>query len=102
MSDRKGPKFKQAADVEVREVDGVVFLVDVRRDTVYHLNALGSGLWRLLARATDMETALAVVGQAFPDEEADALEKDVKALIGDLLKKGLVAEIPPVRKDGGK
>ena len=91
MSD--GPKFKQAADVEVREVDGLVFLVDGRRDTVYHLNALGSGLWRLLAEATDMETALDVVGQAFPDEKTDAVEKDVRALIGDLVEKGLVTEI---------
>ena len=89
-----GPKFKQAADVEVREVNGQVFLVDVRRDTVYHLNALGSGLWRLLAEATDMEMAQGVVAQAFPDEEADAVEADVRALIGDLVKKGLVAEIP--------
>ena len=78
----------------MREVDGLVFLVDVRRDTVYHLNALGSGLWLLLAEATDLETALDVVGKAFPDEDTDALEKDVRDLIADLVEKGLVAEIP--------
>lgn len=94
------PKFMQAADVRVRQVDDQVFLVDVRRDTVYHLNELGSGLWRLLARATDMETAQAVVGQAFPDEDADAVEKDVRTLIGDLVKKGLVTEIPSPPKTG--
>lgn len=88
------PKFMQVAEVEVRQVDDLVFLVDVRRDTVYQLNELGSGLWRLLAQATDMETAQAVVGQAFPDEDADAVEKDVRALIGDLVEKGLVTEIP--------
>ena len=95
------PKFKQVEEVEVREVDGLIFLVDMRRDTVYQLNELGSGLWRLLGEATDMETALSVVGQAFPDQQPDAVEKDVRTLIGDLVEKGLVAEIPPVRKDGG-
>lgn len=94
MSDRNGPIFRQVADVEIREVDGLVFLVDGRRDTVYHLNALGSGLWRLLAEATDLETAVHVVAHAFPDEDRDAIEKDVRILIGDLVKKGLVAEIP--------
>ena len=94
------PKFMQAADVRVRQVDDQVFLVDVRRDTVYHLNELGSGLWRLLARATDMETAQAVVGQAFPDEDADDVEKDVRTLSGDLVKKGLVTEIPSPPKTG--
>ena len=42
-------RFSRNPDVEQREIDDTVFLVNPMDDTIFSLNALSAGIWRLLA-----------------------------------------------------
>ena len=77
--------------VSAREVDDAVFLVKTSDESVFHLNALGGAVWRLLADATTIAEMIGVLASAFPDVSVERIEDDVTKLIRELDRRGLVA-----------
>lgn len=87
-----GRQFRHRKGLTERLVDTDLFLVNPGGRTIYHLNGLGAGLWRLLDGTHGVDDAVTVLGEAYPDVDSESIESDVKALIGDLADRGLLIE----------
>ncbi|MDH3228181.1 MAG: PqqD family protein [Alphaproteobacteria bacterium] len=89
-----GRRFRRVDGLDERMVDGDMFLVDPGGEAIYHLNGLGTGLWRLLDGSYGLDDAVSVLGEAFPTVERTSIEGDVARLIADLTDRGLLVEQP--------
>ena len=70
--------------IVAREIDHTVFLVGPDNDSVFHLNAIGAAIWRLLAEpVSEAETTQTLI-DAFPDIPAEQVRGDVGKLFRDL------------------
>lgn len=84
-----GMRLVRNPDVVLHEVDGEAFLAGAG-DTaaIHHLNAVGAGIWNLLAEPTDEREAGEVLAAAFPDVDPRIIADDVAALFLDLHRSG--------------
>ncbi len=82
--------YTRRANVAEREVDDAVFLVTSESETVFHLNATGGVVWRLLAEPTSIQQVVAVLHEAFPDVARERIETDVATVIDGLVDQGFV------------
>ncbi len=87
--------------ISERVVGDEIFLVDGTGQTIYHLNAVGAGLWRLMDGTCGPEDAAAILQEAFPDVERGLIERDVAALTSDLLRRGLLQRDPDSTAEPG-
>jgi hypothetical protein len=85
-----GRRWRRNPAVQLRVVDGEAFLIDAGDSAIHHLNAIGTGLWNLLADGVDRNEAVEVLRGAFPDATRDAIERDVTALLEALHAAGLL------------
>jgi hypothetical protein len=77
----------------MRGVEGDLFLANARGDAIWHLNALGAAVWRVLeepASAAETTEALTV---AFPDADPAAIARDIDELFAKLAGNGLIVEV---------
>ncbi len=89
-----GRLFRHVVGLEAREIDGDMFLVDPDGKAIYHLNGLGTGLWRLLDGSHGLDDVISVLQDAFPTADPALIESDVAQLIADLTDRGLLVELP--------
>ncbi len=82
--------FKQNPEITERRVDDIVFLVNSDSETMFHLNELGSAVWRLFSDSTPVYQAVEFVQQAFPEISPEQVKTDVIKLVDDLNKQGLI------------
>lgn len=75
---------------EARERGGQAFLTDAEETVIFHLNATGTALWRLLDKPAAFGELAAIFAAGFPDRDAEALASDLSRLIRDLAASGLV------------
>jgi len=87
-----GRRFRHVEGLGERQVDGDLFLVDSGGESVYHLNGLGAGLWRLLDGSHGQNDAVSLLRDAYPLVSCDDLAADVERLIDDLTERGLLVE----------
>lgn len=87
-----GRLFRRREGLCEHLVDSDLFLVNPGGQTIYHLNVLGAGLWRLLNGRYGLDDAVSILGQAFPDIDPATIEYDVKTLVQDLTDRGLLIE----------
>ena len=80
--------------VRTTEVENDLFLVEPEGQDVYYLDAVTSGIWRLLEAPATREEILDTYRAAFPDQEAGALASDVRAAFDDMLARRLVIIAP--------
>ena len=73
-------------------IDRDLFLVNPGRQGIYHLNATGAALWRLLAEPIGVEQAVAILHHAFPDVARAQIERDVTKVMAELTARGLIAD----------
>jgi hypothetical protein len=85
-----GPNFQQNPAVALHAVDDDLFLVDPRDQSIYHLNLVGAGLWRLLGEPSTAAQAIAVLRAAFPSADPERIEGDMTVLLRDLLANDLI------------
>ena len=89
-------RFRQSPAVDLHAVEDELFLVDPRDQSIFHLNLVGAGLWRLLSEPSTATQAVDVLQTAFPAADPQQIKSDVCALLGDLLDHDLiVAHDPP-------
>jgi len=75
---------------DARERGGQAFLTDAEEAVIFHLNATGTALWRLLDQPAAFGELTAIFAAGFPDRDADALASDLSRLIRNLAANGLV------------
>lgn len=83
-------RFRQVAGIELRQVEGDLFLADRDGVAIYHLNAIGTGIWNLLAEPTSPNDAVEILAAAFPDTDPAQIDQDARALFGELEAAGFV------------
>lgn len=83
---------RRKAGIGERLVDGDLFLIGETGESIFHLNPVGAGLWRLMDGDCSVEEAIAVLGEAFPDADPAGIERDVNKLIGDMQARGLLEQ----------
>ncbi len=87
-----GPRFRRNEGVTETAIDRDLFLVNPGRQGIYHLNATGAALWRLLAEPIGVEQAVAILHHAFPDVARAQIERDVTKVMADLTARGLITD----------
>jgi hypothetical protein len=83
-------KFKRNAAVTATEIDDGIFLVEPETQDIFFLDAISSGLWRLLDEPQSLAAIQAVVREAFPDQPAPALDADVATALQEMVERRLV------------
>lgn len=73
-------------------LDDEVFLVEPRSDEVFYLDAISSGLWRLLVEPMTLGEIQAAYRDAFPDSLPATVDADIAAAVADLRARGLVVD----------
>ncbi|MBL6935590.1 MAG: PqqD family protein [Alphaproteobacteria bacterium] len=76
--------------VDVTQVEDDFFLVYPGGESIHHLDAIGTGVWRLLARPHDLQEIVAVLSEAFPDAPPEQLHEDISKILDDMLAEDLV------------
>lgn len=89
-----GRRFCHVDGLDERMIDGDMFLVDPDGKAIYHLNGLGTGLWRLLDGSHGLDDVISILQNAFPTVDRTLIEGDVARLITDLTDRGLLIEQP--------
>ena len=83
-------RWRRRGGVKETPVDGDLFLVLPESGDIYHLNALGAALWRLLATPADEAEAGDTLALAFPDLPRDSIDADVRQFFTDLRERALL------------
>lgn len=83
-------RWRRAPGIVIREVDGDVFLSDPGGARLFHLNAMGAGLWSVLEHPTSLADAAEMFATAFPDVQPQRIRTDLAVLFGSLAAAGLV------------
>lgn len=76
--------------VKLHLVDSEAFLTGPDDAAIHHLNAIGTGLWNLLAEGIDHHEAVVVLHGAFPDIDRNVIARDVAALLSALVAAGFI------------
>ena len=82
--------YVQNPKITARDMGDAVFLANPEDGTIFHLNAVGAALWRLLEEPTSMRQAATDLQTAFPDVPRERIEDDIEDLFDDLEDEGLV------------
>ncbi|MHA1528700.1 MAG: PqqD family peptide modification chaperone [Alphaproteobacteria bacterium] len=85
-----GTVIHRRPGADARERGDQAFLTDAEEEVIFHLNATGTALWRLLEQPTPFGELAAIFAAGFPDRDAGALASDLSRLIRDLAASGLV------------
>lgn len=87
-------RYRRNPAVSETEVDDEIFLVEPESEEIYYLEPVTSGLWRLLAEPKTLAEAQAILRDAFPDQDAAAVERDVAAAFEDMSARKLIVTLP--------
>jgi hypothetical protein len=81
------------ASVIYKKVGDEAVLLQIERGIYYGLDAVGTRIWELLAEGKSQEEARDAIVEEY-DVDADTADRDIAALIGELLLHGLVERTP--------
>jgi len=83
-------RYQRNESFEPTAVEDDLFLIEPASETVIYLDAVGHGLWRLLAEPCDVEGILAIFSAAFPEAAPSRLRADIMFALDALMTRGLV------------
>ena len=86
-------RLRQNPAVSATVIDDEVFLVEPETEDVFYLDAVSSGLWRLLGEPRDEAELVEIFAAAFPDQARDTLALDIAAALEVLVGRELVVRI---------
>jgi hypothetical protein len=78
-----------SSEVLTQEVGGETVILDLKSETYFGLDEVGTRIWQLLVEQEDMQTITATMLNEY-DVEEDQVEKDIQNLLTKLDKAGLV------------
>jgi hypothetical protein len=85
-------RLRRHPDIAITALDNGTFLVDPRNQAIFHLDALGGGVWSALAEPTTREALAALLADAFPDTTCETIDRDLDALLAELRARDLLIE----------
>jgi hypothetical protein len=85
--------YRRRAGVKETPVEADLFLVLPDNGEIYHLNAIGAALWRLLAEQSSLQAAGDTLALAFPDLPREAIDADVQRFIAELRQRALIETV---------
>jgi hypothetical protein len=83
---------KNRAIVE-RKIDKAQLLVNPQTESIFHLNQMGSAIWRLLEHPTTVDEIINTVIVAFPESAEDLVKSDVQRIFRQFVKKNLILPV---------
>ncbi len=83
--------YQQKPGVHVRQIDDQAFLADPDTDVLFHLNPVGTAVWRLLEQPTTAKDIVNLLVEAFPDAGREQITSDVSSLLDQLSHNGLTS-----------
>jgi hypothetical protein len=83
-------RYQRNAGIDETRIENDVFLVVPGSDDVFYLDAVGAGLWRLLAAPHRMTEIEEVFAAAFPDVASDRVARDLAAVLAEMVARRLV------------
>src|SRR5262245_19393934 len=84
---------KLAPDVVVQVIGGDALVLNLRRETVFSLNATGARIAELIAVGTGLEAVIDTLSAEYGADRAE-VARDVNDLVNALLTKGLLMLMP--------
>jgi coenzyme PQQ synthesis protein D (PqqD) len=87
-------RFRRGADVVFQELDGEAVLVHLQRGTCFTLDPIGTRIWQLVGEGGDVGRMVAALTAEF-DVEGSVAERDLRALLEELLDRELVVREAP-------
>jgi coenzyme PQQ synthesis protein D (PqqD) len=82
-------RYELAADVVVQVADAEALLVKLNDENMFALNATGTEIVRAIAGGTPVDALVAQLADTYAAVPAD-VERDVKALVAELVQRGLL------------
>ena len=77
-----------------QEVNGETVILDLKSESYFGLDEVGTRVWQLLQEHEDMQKVFDAMLEEF-DVDANTLASDMKNLINDLIEKGLISSDHP-------
>ena len=90
--------YARRPDVELREMDGSVFLADNSSDSIYYLNQTGAAIWHFLNAPATLRNTIATLQAAFPGASDLQIEKDVRDLFRRMIERRLIVPLESRRR----
>ena len=78
-----------SSEVLTQEVGGETVILDLKSETYFGLDEVGTRIWQLLADQEDIQTITATMLNEY-DVEEDQVEKDIQNLLTQLDEAGIV------------
>ncbi|HJQ60367.1 MAG TPA: PqqD family protein [Vineibacter sp.] len=85
-------RLRRQPDIAITALDDGTFLIDPRTQAIFHLDALGGGVWAALAEPTTRDELAALLAAAFPDTPRSTIERDLDRLLVELRDRDLVID----------
>lgn len=82
--------YAQNPNIVRRTIDDEAFLINVKTDSIFHLNPISTGIWQLLRKPMRVDDLTDVVESAFPDTNSKKISTDVEVLVDRMYKKRLL------------
>lgn len=82
-------KIEISSEVLTQEVDGETVILDLKSESYFGLDEVGTRIWQLLQEQEDIETITETMLNEY-DVEEEQLEKDIQNLLTQLDKAGIV------------
>ena len=86
-------------DIVAREIEGELIIIPLvsgigdMEDELFTLNETGKAIWNRLDSQKSLKVLVEELSEEFEDP-SDEIEKDVIGLMGELLKRRMVVEVP--------
>ena len=81
------------SDTLMRVVDGQAVLLSLKTERYYGLDEVGTRMWELFAEGKTLAEAASALAKEF-DAPAGTIEADMRTLVDELVKEGLVEPAP--------
>ncbi len=82
-------KIEISSEVLTQEVDGETVILDLKSESYFGLDEVGTRIWQLLQEQEDIQTITATMLNEY-DVKEEQLEKDIQNLLTQLNKAGIV------------
>jgi hypothetical protein len=77
-------RLRRRPDIAVTALDDSTFLVDPRSQAIFHLDALGGGVWAALEEPSTRDELVMLLADAFPGIPRETIARDLDALLAEL------------------
>jgi len=82
-------KIEISSEVLTQEVGGETVILDLKSESYFGLDEVGTRIWQLLQEQEDIQTITATMLNEY-DVKEEQLEKDIQSLLTKLNKAGII------------